>query len=174
MKQTVRKGEHDFKPNEINLHFGNFDLIWKVGFTPSCWYDSLGEDNADWNKAGGIGKMLTANNKNAVMLGWRPMLGVPGAFQAVIYVNNNWGEFVTGTPNRVGQYEEAFIRIKRWGSKLSVYAGYIIVSEKRLITTDHMEVFDMTGILRERGAWFGGNRTAPQDMELWVSKTKFK
>ena len=173
MKQTVKQGEHDFKPNEINLHFGNFDLIWKVGFTPSCWYDSLGEDNADWNKAGGIGKMLTANNKDAVLLGWRPFASIPGVFQAVIYINDSKGGFYAGLHFRIEEGQEAWMRVRRKGSTLTVSAGYIDVKTNQMFHADVVEQ-KMTGILRERGAWFGGNQTAPHDMELWVSKTKFK
>lgn len=68
-KYTVQQGRHDFTPNPTLLpgEARSFDGVAK--FHTSCWYDSLGADNADWNKLIGVYRYFDfKKNQNALFL----------------------------------------------------------------------------------------------------------
>ena len=172
MKRTVKQNRHDFKPNDFALYFGEFDIIFRVDMNLSAWYDSLGEDNEDWNKAAGIGKAATANNVSAVLLAWRPYLKEEGVWEFCIYENDSKGRFIEHKVFQVGLKDTAWARFKRSGGKMTITAGKVLSG--MINSLEDTVTINMPGVLRERGAWFGGNQAAPQDMEIWVGKTKIK
>ena len=95
MKQEVKAGQHDFRPNspeQFTPVMGDFSLRLSLDLFPECWYDPTKfECNTSWNKGGGIGRYLSENNKDAILLAWRPTRN-QNEFEAAIYRNDESGE----------------------------------------------------------------------------------
>lgn len=166
---TVPAGKHDFKPNALPWpHFGAREYEFSIRFDSSAWWSiededyPYGNDIEDWNKAGGLTNYLNANNKQSVLIGWRPSPDYM-VMEITGYVNDRDGKFRTGPPRRVpvGQYTAG--KINQFGSVAYFNYGDTIVAlaaSKAFIT-------------REIDMWFGGNREAHKQMKAWkASKIK--
>lgn len=163
---AVRKGKNDFSPPEFPtlIRYGRADLSWTFTIEANCWYDSLGTDNLDWNKLGGITRATSANNVDSLLIAWRPLATEPGYFQVCIYENigktndpqeDNFRVVAAGErfsvefiPMQNGQYDIYFHRT----SSLEYWT-----------TSRFRKPFTL---FRRIGLWFGGNQPAPQEMYI--------
>jgi len=132
-------------------------------FDPSCWYNSLGVDNADWNKLAGIYKYSDGfKNRNAFILAWRPDIKIRDVFELCLYEN------IQG--KNVPQ-ESAIYKVKankRFTFSLDEINGKysLYVNNTLLGTQQNGHNYKVIGKI---SAWFGGNRTAPQTMYLYMN-----
>lgn len=155
MKSTVQQGKHDFKPSRIPFPRSRG---FKFRFKPdsSCWYDSLGSDNYDFNKAVGLYKWFDfKKNKNALLLGFRPDLELQGNFQYVPYENIN-GVIVANEHLLVDSTEALEGEFKKTDKGLDLY-----LFDQLWYSSSHN--YCLYGII---DTWFGGNNTAPQMMSV--------
>lgn len=160
----VKQGQHDFKPsifpwprlfNETVLHF-EFTL------TESCWYDSLGSDNYDFNKAVGLFRYLDfAKNFNAFMLAWRPDLTVVNQFECVPYENRN--KSILPNEDKIRVYKAGDVIKGYFKPSLTGCELYLILEESVILWHKSNLSTWLYGIV---DSWFGGNRYSPQDMEV--------
>ena len=162
----VVKDKHDFLPNSIPFpFFGASEYSFSIRFEPSIWFGiededySGGNDIKDWNKIGGMTNYLSANNKQSIMMAWRPDTAYM-VIQIAAFTNDKNGGFVAGEPElvKVGDYVEG--EIKWFGSTAYYYYGDQIVKHKS----------KKPFIIREIGPWFGGNQTAHKDMYLHLAR----
>jgi hypothetical protein len=162
---TIKAGQHDFSPRDP-LAFYTYNksrLSWLINFNADCWYDSLGADNADWNKLGGITSAWSPNDQDSLLIGWRPD-PQPGYFQVCIYEN-------IGRENRPQE-----TRIKVVPSNQFFSVMFMPFQDEFAITwkmpDDPGEYWTKSNprksfkLWRIIGAWFGGNRTAPKAMTI--------
>ncbi len=90
----VEEGRQNFTPSESILPFRiqEDSLRIRMLFDPSAYWsldDWEGDrDYFDWNKGIGFTAALSANNKNAVFVGWRPSTQKPFTIEVVAYVND--------------------------------------------------------------------------------------
>ena len=174
MKQEVKAGQHDFRPNspeQFTPVMGDFSLRLSLDLFPECWYDPTKfECNTSWNKGGGIGRYLSENNKDAILLAWRPTRN-QNEFEAAIYRNDEAGDWeVQGFPLtfRVDETPVMIItRERRAKIEVELKIAQRPVGSVRYSTA-------MAGWMRKRGAWFGGRCPAPHDMMLFASWQKIK
>ena len=178
---TVKQGQHDFKPSIFPWprFFMNTVLYFEFTLTESCWYDSLDQDNYDFNKAVGLFRYLDfAKNFNAFMLAWRPKLnctdcksvlpvdsngstGEQFNFELVPYENKNKAILANEDKIRVykaGDVIKGYFKPTVTGCELYLILGSsVILWHKSNLTTWLYGIVD---------SWFGGNRYSPQDMEV--------
>jgi hypothetical protein len=172
MKHTVKQGKHDFTPNALPWpKMGDFTEALKLDLTASCWYDvTTFECKESWNKAGGVGRYLSKNNASAVLLAWRPAKE-RGLFEVSIYVNDSGGGWKATAPIIIRTSDTAVMILER--RKDIVFARMEVHSADGSLFEPLSSVSTtIPGWLRRRGAWFGGQCPAPQDMELWTGWAK--
>ena len=161
MVRTVKEGKHDFKPSTFpwprtgELHF-------EFVLTESCWYDSLGNDNYDFNKAVGLYKWLDFDkNNNALMLAWRPDLTQKFYFECVPYENRD--KTILANEDKILIYKAGDV-IKGYFKPDSLGCELYIVLEDSVILW-HKSKLD-TCLYGVVDSWFGGNNVAVQDMNV--------
>jgi len=98
MKYTIKKGKQNFKPLDNFLpKFGKKRFEVTFVFDESCYYslNDWGGDNDfyDLNKLKGVTNFFSANNKQSVMLAWRPVKDALNTFDIFAYVNQKNGDF---------------------------------------------------------------------------------
>ncbi len=161
---TVKQGQHDFKPSIFPWPrmLTNKTLYFEYTLTESCWYDSLGQDNYDFNKAVGLFKYLDfAKNFNAFMLAWRPKLDEMYSFECVPYENRDKGILANEDKIRVykaGEVIKGYFKPSATGCELYlVLDNSVILWHKSKLSTWLYGIVD---------SWFGGNRYSPQEMNV--------
>jgi len=185
---TVKQGQHDFKPSTIPCPKMLRDkvLYFEYTLTESCWYDSLGVDNYDFNKGVGLYEWLDFDkNDNAFIFAWRPKLDQQFFFECVPYENVNKGIFANEDKLRVykaGDKIKGYFKPTESGVEL-----YLILEEAvnaDIALTDSLLLRDKQGVILWHksklnsclygvvDSWFGGNNVAVQDMQVELI-TKF-
>lgn len=168
-KYTVRKGRHRFSPGRFwpcFLSYGTKVLKWRFKLSASCWYDSLGVDNRDINKLGGITRSSSPNNVDSLLIGWRPLENQPGFFEIFVYENIGTANVPREADPRIVQADEEFEIILVPGLKqpalYHIYfkAGLSLVHWGDSAFRRHFSLFRLVNL------WFGGNRTSPQSMDI--------
>jgi hypothetical protein len=157
---TVQKEQHDFKPSPFPLPEQAKSYVVTFMLDSSCWYNSLGVDNLDWNKLFGVYKWDDyKKNKNAVMVAWRPYLTRRNAFEICLYENIN-------NANRPHEDRIICILSNRFyaATLLEENGRYTALLNLDTLGTQQNELRYRT--IGKNSAWFGGNRTAPQRMKL--------
>jgi len=174
MKQTARAGKHDFRPNALPWpRFGDISEAFKVDFTPGAWYDTkhFACRNA-WNKAGGYTRFLSANNRDSLLVAWRPSETF-GHFEVCLYANDSHSEWKATEPLTMHVNDTAVAIFERKAgealkARLQVVHAGIVLRE----SPARMVMF-LSGALRRVGAWFGGRCPAPWDMEVWTGWSNY-
>lgn len=157
---TARKGTHDFKPSPLPVPGEARSIEGFAKFYPSCWYDNLGEDNADWNKMIGVYRWADVyKNKNSVIIGWRPDIKIRDVFELCMYENiegrnhpQEWAIY------KVRAGETFHFHLEEINGKYTLY-----INSNRVASQRSDRVYRIVGIA---GTWFGGNRKTPWDMHI--------
>lgn len=166
MKYTVKKGEHDFKPNPLpSLHFSR-EIEKIIVFDESCWWDKEnpdyfgGNDIYDWNKAFGLTSAFSLNNSYSVMIGWRPSKK-KNIMEVTWYINHKDRSFDSGGLEYIEEVEvgEPIKCSIKWRRGLGAWFYY---GTKRYADIN----FKRPWFVRQVSAWFGGNQRAHKDMSL--------
>jgi hypothetical protein len=163
---TCKQGQHDFKPSALPLPMRAKRLHFNFALFPECWYDSLGDDNWDWNKGPGVYQWLDfKKNQNALMLGWRPNLLQPGKFGLVPYENINGGNVPNDSKLILISAEEEVE-----GYLEPSPEGYQIwlLGEGGKYQFWHQSALK-TKCIGKIDGWFGGNQTAPRTMRMYLN-----
>jgi hypothetical protein len=174
MKQTIRTGSHDFRPNAFPWPIkGDFDLVLKLDLHENCWFppDSI-PCGRSWNKGGGITEYFSLNNHNSLLLAWRPA-DEGGIFEVCMYVNDAEGGWCASAPLFMPTYHTACMIFSRRGQQLSSRLEIWHGQEKMQSGKTHIQI-TISGWLRKVGAWFGGQCPAPKKMELWATWSKME
>jgi hypothetical protein len=180
MKQTIRPGSHDFRPNAFPWPItGDFDLVLKIDFHENCWFppDST-PCGRSWNKAGGLTQFFSLNNHNSLLLAWRPA-DEAALLEVCMYVNDAEGGWRASAPLTMRIDETACMIFSRRGkllnARLEIWKSekynWIKAGEnaqKVQIGKTNIQI-PISGWLRKVGAWFGGKCKAHKYMELWSS-----
>lgn len=155
--------KHDFTPSPLPfpMEAKSFDGV--AYFDPSCWYNSLGVDNGDWNKLIGAYRYADGlKNKNSFILAWRPDIKIRDVFELCLYEN------IQG--KNVPQ-ESAIYKVKaneRFTFSLDEINGkYSLYVNNTLLGTQQNDLKYRT--IGKISAWFGGNRGAPHTMYLYMN-----
>ena len=179
---TVKEGKHDFKPSIFpwprlgELHF-------EFVLTESCWYDSLGSDNYDFNKAVGLFKYLDFDkNNNAFMLAWRPDLTKQFYFECVPYENR--AKAILANEDKIRVYKAGDVIKGYFKPSLTGCELYLILEESvnpdKELTVSLDFQYKQSVILWHKSnlttwlygvvdSWFGGNNVAMKEMEVKLS-----
>ena len=87
-KYEVTQGRHDFTPSPLPIPTNAKSVSGSARFHASCWYNSLGVDNQDWNKLAGVYRFAdVVKDKNSFILAWRPLTTTPNRFELCLYEN---------------------------------------------------------------------------------------
>lgn len=157
---VIKKGTHaPFRLPELLMDQQR--LAAKVLFTRSCVYDIGIEDQADINKLFGIG-YFPSHHKNSVRFGWRYVIELD-AMEIMAYWyskgERKWQHICFISLEKEYLY---ILNILEVGHTLDVYdntkkIGNFVVSD--------VGGRDFGYLLRP---YFGGNQTAPHDMEIKI------
>ena len=163
---SVEIDKHDFLPNALPWpYFGAREYEFSIRFDSSAWWSiedqdyHYGNDIYDWNKIGGLTNYFTANNKQSVLVGWRPSPDWM-VMELAAYVNDKYGGFKAGPARLVPVGIDTRGKINQFGSVAYFAYGDTIISlpaKKAFVT-------------REVDVWFGGNRPAHKAMTIWKSR----
>lgn len=169
---TVRKGQHDYKPNNFWINRRYWRFRYKVKMGHDNVYDLGDEDQNDWNKGGGISNCIWSNHKMAAMWGFRWNIKM-GFYELGGYFHRN---------NEILYPGRGFPSDKFVIANIDDTVIIDVLMRKRkmsVIIYDHMgeilEVYNVDKnkhrwLSREISAWFGGNEVAPRtlsfDMEI--------
>ena len=197
-KVTVKKGRHDFRPNTgLRITTGSkiirnkqekntslFDI--KFLFKENCWFDPtingpIQRDGKDINKLGGVsfGNLFKPKqwpkNKNSILVGFRPS-DVKGFIELHGYINYTDGSFSSVYLGAVAVDTQASVSVsyRLVDSKLEVdfsLTGDGVTSTEQLSLVwgdNHWGNFAINV-----DTWFGGNRKAPQKMNLLVKQKNY-
>lgn len=175
-QHSVVAGSHDFTPGhglELTKTTENefFELRFRI--EKDAWFDPsakgpIQRDGLDWNKLGGVSYLnyfqLSSWPKNvrAALIGWRPHPS--GSFEWSLYVNRADGSFVFSEAQLVRPGDQVDVRVD---------IGKSVIEAKPLNASKtfmplRIEASILGSARVNVGPWFGGNRPAPQDMDLWT------
>lgn len=161
-KRTVQQGKNDFIPNHTFLpgEARSFDGVAK--FHTSCWYNTLGEDNYDWNKLIGVynpGDLK--KNHNSFILAWRPDIKIRDVFELCLYENIQGANVPHESAIFKVKADQLFkFTLEEINGRYSLYINGVLVDTQR-----NDKLFKVIGIV---GTWFGGTSKAPWTMWLWM------
>lgn len=154
-----KAGQHDFKPSPVPFPFSAKTMTGWARLDSSCWYNDLGEDNADWNKLAGVYRWADIEkNRNSFILAWRPD-PLRNVFQLCLYENIDG----TNRPHESAVYKvragEGFsFWLQESSGKYSLWVNGTVLGYQ-----DNGIKYQTIGKI---SAWFGGNRTRGYDMSL--------
>jgi len=159
-KYEVTQGRHDFTPSPLPIPTNAKSFSGSARFHASCWYNSLGVDNQDWNKLAGVYRFAdVVKNKNSFILAWRPLTTTPNRFELCLYENIEGAN----VPHDSAIYQvsggELFdFDLVYTNGKYSLYVNDNLLGTQR---NDLRYTW-----ISKISAWFGGNQTAPWNMFL--------
>ena len=152
----IKKGTHkSWQCPELIL---NRDIIrYIVRFDDSCRYN-IGKDQGDINKLFGIG-YFPHHHKNSVRIGWNyhPVTDKIRLY-AYWYINGVRDWLYMDSVN-IGDYVYASIHINRGTHKIDIQGNRFVIVRKGSL-----------GYLL--GPYFGGNQTAPHNINLEITRLK--
>jgi hypothetical protein len=175
---TVKAGKHAFSPYAFCLKRNPKQMAWRVTFGKGSDYTLPYPDNRDWNKGGGLSYRMLTNHEHSIMWGWR-WNAEKNEHEVCMYAHldgvRKVGKSHTAPPDvqdKEVAYEvpfgiECLITLKIENGKYLM--GFSVPGRPVnycALTYTHRE-----GWARCIGAWFGGNRQAPQNMTLYIEKT---
>lgn len=162
-KYTVQGGRHDFLPNHTLLPGEARDFEGVITFHSSMWYNNLGEDNHDWNKLFGVYRYIDIyKDVNSFILAWRPDTKIEGMFELCMYENIQGKNAPKESAiYKVRANERFTFSLDEINGKYSLY-----VNNTLLGTQQNGHTYKVIGKI---SAWFGGNKTAPHTMWLYMN-----
>jgi hypothetical protein len=165
MWYKIKEGRHRAYPLSLGIHFGKTSESYEVIFDDSCRYTLEGVDQEDTNKLFGWSYGLHRNN--SIRCGWEYVPEVD-KIKLTLYVY----ESEIRIEKEINQLYDINEKIRL---ELLYKANRII-----LMSGNYEEKFGMKFIESSMksiwgyklGVYFGGNKTAPKDMKIWIKKLK--
>lgn len=158
----VKRGNHLFTPFHILSPHKPKSFSGYVIFNETALFNSMGEDNKDWNKLCGIYNFYDFKmNKNAFMLVWRPS---GNSIELSLYENIDNAIFQHSSTIIKNVNEKINYDFIYRDNKYHLWVGGMFLGEQQnpIIYRDVENIY----------TWFGGNRTAPQDICIMMSNSR--
>lgn len=173
-RYTCKEGKHAFRPYILDIRKPTLTL-WEGRFGAGTDYALPYPDNRDWNKGGGFSFDALTNHEDSFMWGWRwnadakaHELSAYCHIDGVRKIAQNGKEPVDPDDAEVmlrvpfGQHFRVLIEVKDGVYWFNFSTGR--EQNRCIVIHTHRKRW-----ARRIGPWFGGNRAAPQDMELFYT-----
>jgi hypothetical protein len=171
---TVQPGKHDFWPPEPRTpHLsGGLSWQWDVVFDASCRYNITRRRSKGLQQGGGVSLRMLSNNRDAVMWAWRYNPKID-RIDLTLYVNRGGKIEIGGDPGLVLMFlpiaEKArLVLTYSGGGNWSLTVFHLDQDDKVLDRETAYNNIKTPAVMWRLGLWFGGNRPAPQKMQVWV------
>lgn len=166
----VKKGKHQFKPYKLRFAWKPKGIAFGVIFDESAMYDLESNDQFDWNKGGGLSFNLFSNHRKSAMFGWRYNI-FENSFELTPYIHNGKqiikGDNLPDSPNAVFSVSPGDpVNVTITFHKDLIFY-YFTSSYQRSTVAISVNGWKYR-FARRIGGWFGGNRSAPKDLEYKV------
>jgi hypothetical protein len=166
----IEKGDHAAKPRLLSgaQAIEVTEQSWSVTFGEGTDYDLRNADQLDWNKLCGRTFDLFIRDAYATMIGWRYNTTAE-KIELIGYFNEDSDFFLTGPIVEVEQCELVELTMT-----IDFDAGIYAWTVSKEDGTWQQFLFSFNHSFRssyEVNTWFGGNRTAPNDMRIYKSET---
>jgi hypothetical protein len=152
--KCVKRGSHIFYPAHVLKPNKPKSFDGYVMFDESAIFNSLQDDNRDWNKLCGIYNFYDFKmNKNSFILAWRPS---GKQIELCLYENINNEIYQHNLIYKAEINKNIYYKFLFFDGKYSLSVDSTLMGvQKNPITYKNIEnIF----------TWFGGNRKAPQDI----------
>lgn len=161
----IPKGAHRAWPFRFGLYYKPLKLSWKVSFDYSTYYMLSGPDQADINKLVGIGYM-PGIHKNSARFGWRCYDTTRIELFAYVYDKGVRSSRSLGLIERNYEYR----------LDMNVYEARYCLSVYDITRGKYTGLVNMTKTHKKKlgirlGVFFGGNKTAPNDMKVFLKRS---
>lgn len=172
MKYTIKQGKHFSKPRKIKLHFGITTLKKTVIFSTSCFYKFNNVEDADINKV--FGFTTDIFGRNSVRIGWKIHNAINGIksirLYGYVHIEGKKTEVPDSESYQIGKYFDVNLPIEctikidgvnaYFSAKQSGYKGEMHTVKIPFPKKSWFGYYQYP--------YFGGNMTAPHDMNLEV------
>lgn len=163
-KYTVNSGDHNSTPFYFKGYVGECNINASAYFTENSVYNLNSVDQLDWNKLDGFKLDYNGVPNHAAMVAWRYNV-IDSIFEIAPYFNNN-GLVLPDTNEiiKVKPYEIFYYNVSLNGknSSISITHKLVTITKSRVLRN----AFAFTRV----SAWFGGNMTAPNKVELFIKR----
>jgi hypothetical protein len=163
----IPAGRHRARPFRFGIWWNRISFAWQLTFTESCRYDLKSDDQFDTNKLCGIGFIPGFHHKDSARFGWRywPDKGWV-ELSAYCYVDSrriiqHIGFCEIGKPYKIEL--KVLTSMYRFNCD-EVNKYYLKSNGEAQVKRNHKKMF-----MYRLGTYFGGNRTAPQDITIQLS-----
>lgn len=160
----ILQGKHRAKPFRFWCWWHRSAFKWEVTFGENCRYEFATPDQLDINKLIGVG-YLPHHHKNSARFGWRYWTG-KDQIELLAYCYRD-GERVA---QHIGYCEIG----KRYRIELYIsrYQYLFLLDDANGFPISQVEIHHQNKrrFKYRLGTYFGGNRTAPQDMHITIKK----
>jgi hypothetical protein len=179
----INKGRHRARPFRFGIWWNRKAFARKVVFANNCRYELPGDDQLDTNKIFGVGylawprimykKRWWTFNRTLVPMhriysarfGWR-YLPQSGKMELLAYCYDKGKRIVEGVaPCDVGQLYRLHLNITANEYRFTVIDSHGKILGQTIIAKRHGKKLQY-----RLGLFFGGNRTAPQQMTILIEK----
>jgi hypothetical protein len=171
-KFSVKSGKHDFTPNPLPVPQTVNRIGYYAMFNENTKYNFNDDDQFDYNKLTGGSFNFVNHLIDAFILGWR-YNAKEDVFEVIDYWHHSGSRFIGADnkaipvlkvkPNEVFTY---------WWELKGNEIVFSIKTQTGPVITRTM-AYNTTGkVFKEIGAWFGGNRNAPSNLEVHILKVK--
>lgn len=161
---TISQGQHFCFPRIFKSRNKPERVSWLIRFDQNCNYDLKDNDQKDWNKLCGLFFNLFNPRENTVMIGWRWNLKTEKMELCAYYHVDGSREF-TKSLLEVSLEETFTVEIlvdynaKEYAVILQRSSDGRRVEDRKAFRHDNETCWEVN-------TYFGGNRTAPQDVTI--------
>jgi len=176
-KITIKKGKHssglDDFPFKFFFNAKEKIYMWEVQFTEKSKYDLKDLNQKDWNKLLGVSFSIFPKC-NSLMVGWRYNIGTD-KFELSPYTHDS----LTGYTKYIGKgFETKNLLSVPTETKITIKYN-ALKNTLDFIHNDNTVRYYIINVKprwfgREVSTYFGGNKTAPNNIELLKSKVNVK
>jgi hypothetical protein len=171
-KYSVKAGKHDFLPNALPVPQTTKRLGYYAMFNENTKYNFNDNDQFDFNKLTGGSFNFVDHLIDAFILGWRYNTKEDN-FELIDYWHQSGSRFI-GADNKAipvlkVKANEVFAY---WWEIRSNEIVFNIKTQTGSVVTRSMPYNNGNKVFKEIGAWFGGNRNAPSNMDIHILKVR--
>jgi hypothetical protein len=159
----INKGRHRARPLRFGIWRNRKVFGWKVVFANNCRYELPGNDQLDTNKLVGVGYLF--HHKDSARFGWR-YLPDKGKMELLAYCYDKGRRIIESVALcDVGQLYRLKLSITANEYVFTVIDSPGKILGQTILAKRHNKKFQY-----RLGLFFGGNRTAPQQMTILIEK----
>jgi hypothetical protein len=165
MRYTIKKGRHS-SGCRFSPYWRRDDFYAIAQFTPSCRYDLPGADQADTNKLYGLSFGL--HTRWSARWGWKSRGKGSDTIMLVPYMHE-YGEIVRPEGRMdVPINTDVHLSIIRRDRRVIFTAAYNDGARRNFAEISHTMSGDPRHLGYNLWPYFGGNRTAPHDIDIYM------